>query len=135
MRHLDDEVRPVERREPVTLALRPVVAAAEARTGNPHDGPEHDLPNAEDQRQNRKTPQGVHLMLRWSRWRDRYPMAASMVARRLATSGTGRREGQPLAAAPTPPPVVDCSAQRPPRFRSAARPSALAQRAGSEEWQ
>jgi len=100
MRHLDDEVGSVERREPVSLALRPMITAAEARTGDAHNGPEHDLPYAEDQRQNRKTPQGVHLTLRWSRWRDRYPMAASMVARRLATSGTKRRVAQPPAALP-----------------------------------
>jgi hypothetical protein len=67
MRDLDDEIRSVQRREPVALALRPVIAAAQARTGDAHDGPEHDLPNSEDQRQNRKTPQGVHLMLQWSR--------------------------------------------------------------------
>jgi hypothetical protein len=37
-----------------------MVATAEPGAADADDGSEHDLPHSEDQRKNRKTPQGAH---------------------------------------------------------------------------
>ena len=56
----DDEVRTAERRKPVAVALRPVVAAAHARAGDAHDRAEHEVQARDDERRERETADGVH---------------------------------------------------------------------------
>ena len=48
--HLDDQIRPAERRKPVAVALWPVVAASHARPGDAHDRAEHEVQTRDDQR-------------------------------------------------------------------------------------
>ena len=55
MRDLDDEIGTVQRREPVTQAFRPVIAATHAGPGDAHDRAEHHVTDAEDQRQDGET--------------------------------------------------------------------------------
>src|SRR5512138_3370869 len=85
VRDLDDEISAVQRREPVPLAFRPVVATAHPRAADADDRAEHHLSDAEDQGENRKTPQGGHVMLRSSRRCDWRRTKAWRARRRRAT--------------------------------------------------
>src|SRR5512146_2803043 len=60
--HFDDEVRTAERREPVAVALGPVVPATHSRARNPNDGSEDQVEARHEERGDRQATNGSHCV-------------------------------------------------------------------------